>query len=248
MPVSATKIKKKVYPPLSMKDRFSRNVSDRSRIIFLLLLSLVFLGFLSCRPVVPPPPSVVIIPLPSETLLTSSGPSEEDVAKTARPVVDIPPPVPVLPPLKEEIKVLPPEQWKIVVNKTQRKLFLYQQGELCKMYPVDLGKNPKGPKLHQGDMKTPEGDYRVIEKRDRGQTQFYLAFLLNYPNEIDRRRYEMAVKNGVVPNEIGIGSLIEIHGEGIGFDWTKGCIALDNRHMQELFRQIPVGTVVKIEP
>jgi hypothetical protein len=231
-----------------MNDRFFRNTSVLSRAKFFLLLSLLFLGILSCRPVVPPPPTAVIIPLPLESLTVPSGPSEEDLAKTAQIVLDIPPPVPVLPPLKEEIKLLPPEQWKIVINKTQRKLFLYQQGELCKMYPVDLGKNPKGPKLHQGDMKTPEGDYRVIEKRNRGQTQFYLAFLLNYPNEIDRKRFEMAVKNGVVPNEVGIGSLIEIHGEGIGFDWTKGCIALDNRHMQELFGQIPVGTVVKIEP
>jgi lipoprotein-anchoring transpeptidase ErfK/SrfK len=231
-----------------MNDRSFRNASFLSRTKIFLLLSLLFLGILSCRQVVPPPPTVVIIPLPPGTLTVPSRPSEEDVAKTSQIILDIPPPVPVLPPLKEEIKLLPPEQWKIVINKTQRKLFLYQQGDLCKMYPVDLGKNPKGPKLHQGDMKTPEGDYRVIEKRDRGQTQFYLAFLLNYPNEIDRRRYEMAVKNGVVPNEIGIGSLIEIHGEGIGFDWTKGCIALDNLHMQELFSQIPVGTVVKIEP
>ncbi|MFH0787517.1 MAG: L,D-transpeptidase [Pseudomonadota bacterium] len=228
-----------------MNCRSSVNPIDLNRATFFLLLALLFLGLISCRQVVPPPPAAVITPLPSESL---PGPSEEDVAKTARAVIDIPSPVPVLPPWKEEVKLLPPEQWKIVIKKNQRKLFLYQQGELLKMYPVDLGKNPQGPKVYQGDMKTPEGEYRVIAKRDRGQTRFYLAFLLNYPNETDRMRYEMAVKNGRLPKDIGIGGLIEIHGEGIGFDWTKGCIALLNTYMQELFNQIPVGTPVWIEP
>jgi murein L,D-transpeptidase YafK len=196
----------------------------------------------------PPPPLVMNIPLPSETLMVPPGPSEEDLAKTTRTVVDIPLPVPVLPPLKEEIKVLPPEQLKIVVKKTQRKLFLFQQGELLQVYPIDLGENPKGPKIHQGDMRTPEGEYRIIEKKDRGQTKFYLAFLLNYPNQADRIRYEKAVQDRKLPKDIGIGGLIEIHGEGVGIDWTKGCIALDNRHMEELFCQIPVGTPVRIEP
>jgi hypothetical protein len=231
-----------------MKCRSSLKSIDLYRAILFFLLPSLFLGLMSCRQMIPPPPSVGSGPLPSETPPVPSMPSEEEVAKTARTVRDIPPPVPILPPLKEEIKLLPPEKCKIVVKKNQHKLFLYQQGELRKIYPVDLGKNPKGPKVYQGDMKTPEGEYRVVAKRDRGQTQFHLAFLLNYPNESDRRRYEMAIKNGLVRNDLGIGSLIEIHGEGMGFDWTKGCIALFNNHMQELFNQVPLGTPVKIEP
>lgn len=228
-----------------MNCKSSVNPINLSRAVFFLLLALSSLGLLSCRQVVPPPPAVVSIPQPPER---PPGPSEEDVAKTAQAVVDIPPPVPVLPPLKEEIKLLPPEEWKIVVKKNQRKLFLYQQGALLKMYPIDLGKNPNGPKVYQGDLRTPEGKYRIIGKRDLGQTRFYLAFLLNYPNETDRVRYELAVKNGKLSKDTGIGGQIEIHGEGMGFDWTKGCIALTNSHMRELFRQIPVGTAVWIEP
>jgi lipoprotein-anchoring transpeptidase ErfK/SrfK len=247
--VSVTKFKEKIFFfPLIMSRRASLNWLDCIHWALLFLLAAFFsLSLITCRQVVPAP-SVVVIPLPSESSPDQVLPSDEVLAKKARTVLDLPPPVPIAPPMKDEVKIPPPEAWKIVVSKTQHKLFLYQQGELLKMYPVDLGKNPKGPKVHQGDMKTPEGEYRVVEKRDRGQTQFYLAFLLNYPNEADRQRYETAVKSGWVRNDVGIGSLIEIHGEGMGWDWTKGCIALKNSHMQELFNQIPVGTPVWIEP
>ena len=218
----------------------------RTKILF--LSAFLFLGLLSCRQVIPPPQRAVAIPPPLETLPAPGLPSSAELAKAAKAVVDIPPPIPVLP-LQEGVTILPsPDQLKIVVKKNQRKLLLYQQGELVKIFPVDLGVNPKGPKLHHGDMKTPEGEYRVVGKRDRGQTNYYLAFLLNYPNESDRIRYEVAVQNGRLPKGIGIGGLIEIHGEGKGKDWTQGCIALINTHMQELFNQIPVGTTVWIEP
>jgi murein L,D-transpeptidase YafK len=165
--------------------------------------------------------------------------------------MDIPPPVSILPPMKGEVKLPPPETVKIVVKKGQHKLFLYLQGELLKMYPVDLGENPKGPKICQGDMKTPEGQYSIVQKKDRGHTKFYQALLLNYPNEVDRVHYDWAIKNGWIPDDIGIGGSIEIHGEGVGgvgVDWTNGCIALINNQMEELFSQVPVGTPVWIEP
>jgi len=219
------------------------------RIKSLLLLFFVILGLLSCRQVIPPPPPpVVIVPPPAKIEPVPAPFSEEKTALTAQTVVDIPPPIPILPPLKEEIKMPPPEAVKIVVKKKERKLLLYQHGELFKMYPVDLGKNPKGSKIHQGDMKTPEGEYCIVEKRDLGQTKFYLALVLNYPNDQDKIRYETAVRNGLLPKETGIGGMIEIHGEGLGFDWTQGCIALGNPSMQELFKKIPLGTTVRIEP
>jgi lipoprotein-anchoring transpeptidase ErfK/SrfK len=235
-----------------MNGNFFINQPWLGRTKVLLWLALFFLGFVSCRQVVPPPPSIVKLPQPQETRLVPSLPPEKETAQEeAQAVMDIPPPVPILPPMKGEVKLPPPETVKIVVKKGQRKLFLYQQGELLNMYPVDLGENPKGPKICQGDNKTPEGQYCFIQKKDRGQTKFYQAFLLNYPNEADRIHYDWAVINGWIPKDIGIGGLIEIHGEGVGgvgVDWTNGCIALLNRHMEELFSQVPVGTPVWIEP
>ena len=217
-----------------------------SRILFLFFSTFLFLGLLSCSRVIPPPQTATAVPLPPGP--TPNQPSSEELALTARIVDDIPPPVPVLPALKDMVQVLPPESWQIVVKKKQRKLLLFQEGELLKWYPIDLGENPEGPKVHQGDMKTPEGEYRIVEKKNQGQTKYYLALVLDYPNDSDRIRYEQALKNKQFSEEIGIGGLIEIHGEGIGVDWTQGCIALINSYMQELFDQIPIGTKVRIEP
>jgi lipoprotein-anchoring transpeptidase ErfK/SrfK len=240
-----------------MNGRISEAYNILRRKIPLLLLPLLFLGLISCREWLVPPsslPPTVSTPLPSGPVQAPEAPSEKDLSKTARVILDIPPPVSILPPLplspegKETINLPPPELWRIVVKKNERKLLLYQKGELLHTYPIDLGEKPWGPKIHQGDMRTPEGDYRIIEKKDRGQTKYYLAFLLNYPNETDRLRYEKAVKEGRFPKDTGIGGLIEIHGYGKGMDWTQGCIALKNDHIRELFSQIPVGTPVKIEP
>ena len=55
-------------------------------------------------------------------------------------------------------------------------------------------------------------------------------------------------RKGKFPREVGIGGLIEIHGEGRGADWTQGCVALYNHHMTELFKNIPPGTPVWIDP
>ena len=227
----------------------NRLFSGRS--LLLLLTVLLALELFSCHQVVPPPPSVVKIPQFMETQPLPAVPSKGEPVKEAETVIDIPPPIPILPPMKGEIKLPSPEPVKIIVKKSQRKLFVYEQGELLKTYPVDLGTNPKGPKICQGDMKTPEGQYCIVQKRDRGQTKFYQALLLNYPNEADRIHYDWAIKNGWIPKDVGIGGLIEIHGEGIGgagVDWTNGCIALLNGHMEELFSEVPVGTPVWIEP
>ncbi len=213
-----------------------------SRTKILLLSFFLFMELISCSQMTPPPQPVLSIPLPPETTPVT------EPALTPRIVVDIPPPVSVQPPMKPVIQVLPPEAWKIVVKKRERKLLLFQHGELVKWYPVDLGEIPTGPKVCQGDKKTPEGEYRIIQKKDGGQTKYYRAFLLDYPNETDRIRYNRAVENGYLPKDKGIGGLIEIHGEGKGVDWTQGCMALINSHMEELFNQIPVGTSVRIDP
>lgn len=190
-------------------------------------------------PLPPPPPQEVI--LPPERF--EAGPVEE-----------IPPLEPRRPAAIKKPSLLPPppitllEDWLIVVKKGKRKLLLYRDCRLFKTFPIDLGDNPQGPKLYQGDRRTPEGLYRIIDKKDRGQTKYYLALLLDYPNDRDRVRYELALKLGKVPNGLGIGSLIEIHGEGRGEDWTEGCIALYNQHMSDLFQKVPLGTPVWIDP
>jgi murein L,D-transpeptidase YafK len=212
---------------------------------FLFGLSLLF----ACRSYVPTE-RVVYSPPP----LSQEQPPPAVAVPEALPAGDIPPLEPRKPAALKKPSLIPPpsitfsEDWLVVVKKGKRKLHLYRDCRLVKTFPIDLGENPKGPKLHQGDMRTPEGLYRVVEKKDRGQTKYYLALLLDYPNDQDRARFEAAVRKGKISPVTGIGSLIEIHGEGRGEDWTQGCVALYNHHMTELFNQIPQGTPVWIDP
>jgi hypothetical protein len=204
----------------------------------------------ACRSYVPTE-KATSLPLPPLKQQLASSPA---VLTEAPPAEDIPPLEPRKPADLKKPSLIPPppitlsEEWLVVVKKGKRKLHLYRDCRLVKTFPIDLGENPKGPKLYQGDMRTPEGLYRVIEKKDLGQTKYYLALLLDYPNEQDRARHELAVRKGKIPSEAGIGGLIEIHGEGRGEDWTQGCVALYNQHMTELFKNIPPGTPVWIDP
>ena len=69
--------------------------------------------------------------------------------------------------------------------------------------------------------------------------------MINYPNEDDRKHFQIAREKGLVPHRTGIGSLIEIHGGGKDI-MTYGCIAMNNRDIDELFNIVKVGTPVTI--
>ncbi|MEK6618278.1 MAG: L,D-transpeptidase [Nitrospirota bacterium] len=135
----------------------------------------------------------------------------------------------------------------IVVSKADRLLTLYRNGRPVISYPVKLGYNGILEKRYQGDGATPEGQYRVIMKRDRGQTRFYRALLLDYPNSEDRHRFHLARTAGAIPAESFIGGQIEIHGEdNVFLSQTLGCIMLDNHQIDALFDEAEVGTPVTI--
>ncbi|MBM4121378.1 MAG: L,D-transpeptidase [Nitrospira sp.] len=135
----------------------------------------------------------------------------------------------------------------IVVSKADRLLTLYRNGRAVVSYPVELGYNGILEKRYQGDGATPEGYYRVIRKRDRGQTKFYRALLLDYPNSEDRRRFRKARVAGVIPVSALVGGEIEIHGgDDRAVSQTLGCIMLENRQIDALFEATDEGTPVTI--
>jgi lipoprotein-anchoring transpeptidase ErfK/SrfK len=135
----------------------------------------------------------------------------------------------------------------VIVHKADHRLTLYAAGRRVKTYRADMGFNLVGDKAVSGDGATPEGRYRVTVKKDRGRSIYHMALLLDYPNAEDRAEFARLKRKGQVPRHAGMGGLIEIHGEGgRGKDWTKGCVALTNRDMEDLFRRVPVGTPVTI--
>lgn len=135
----------------------------------------------------------------------------------------------------------------LIVDKLNRKLHVYVTGKRVETFTAELGSKGLRRKLHSGDQATPEGRYRVTEVRGPGRTNFYKALLLDYPNAEDRARYAHGKQTGQVPLRAGIGSLIEIHGDGgQGRDWTDGCVALNDRDMDKVFARARVGTAVTI--
>lgn len=133
----------------------------------------------------------------------------------------------------------------IVVVKDRNTLTLYDGGKPVKTYRVDLGYRSVSDKLRAGDAATPEGRYRIVARKPR--STYYKALLLDYPNEEDRAEFERLRRRGHLPRGAMPGGLIEIHGEGgRGKDWTRGCLALSNRDMDDLFGRVGVGTPVTI--
>ena len=135
----------------------------------------------------------------------------------------------------------------IVVSKDDHHLTLYESGREVRTWPADIGLNNMTDKSRSGDHATPEGRYKVTSKRNVGQTAYYKALMLDYPNQEDRKRFDELRRQGQIPKGAGPGSLIEIHGEGgRAKDWTRGCVAVSNDDMDQLFARVRVGTPVTI--
>lgn len=136
----------------------------------------------------------------------------------------------------------------ILVEKSARRLTLLHNGLPLKRYKISLGRNPIGNKEEQGDNKTPEGVYK-IDWRNK-QSLFHRALHISYPtpDEVERAR-----RRGVSP-----GGDILIHGlpNGRGWigslhsylDWTRGCIAVTDEEIDEIWDAVPDGTSVEIRP
>jgi hypothetical protein len=138
-------------------------------------------------------------------------------------------------------------EYSIIVDKFSHKLYVYQKGTLKMEFQAEMGKNWVGDKRVRGDMATPEGMYKVVKKLGPGSTRYHKALLLDYPNAEDKARFRSEILNGSIPENAGIGGLIEIHGHGgRGTDWTEGCIAITDTEMDAVFKIAKAGTPVTI--
>ena len=91
---------------------------------------------------------------------------------------------------------------RIVVEKSARRLSMFRGGNQIKTYRIALGASPVGAKREEGDMKTPEGIYKIDGRNP--QSSFHLALHISYPSDDDNKR---AAAHGV-----SAGSDIMIHG------------------------------------
>jgi len=137
---------------------------------------------------------------------------------------------------------------RVVVRKSERKLYLMKSGKVLRSYRVALGLSPEGHKLREGDFRTPEGSYRLAERN--ADSDFFLSIRINYPSAADSFR---ARKLGVAP-----GGAIMIHGQPNEpshsaeyyrrTDWTNGCIAVSNGDMVDIWLMTSRDTPIDIYP
>lgn len=136
----------------------------------------------------------------------------------------------------------------IHVDKSERTLTLLRGGEALKTYRIAIGGGGDGPKRREGDRLTPEGDYTIVGRNPNSIA--HLSLRISYPSPED---VAAAEARGEPP-----GGDIMIHGilNGYGHlgelhrltDWTDGCIAVTNQEMDEIWRAVPDGTPIRIEP
>lgn len=139
------------------------------------------------------------------------------------------------------------KSYAILVDKFSRECILYYSGKPKYRFTVELGKNWIGDKHHRGDKATPEGLYKVVDKKEGRHTSYHKALLLNYPNNEDIAQYNEEIKNGLISRSSHIGGHIEIHGNGgKGIDWTEGCVAISDPDMDRLYKHCRQGTPVAI--
>jgi len=150
---------------------------------------------------------------------------------------------------------------RILICKAERKLHVFDGEDLMKTYRISLGTAPVGDKIEEGDGHTPEGEFYIFAKNP--ESKYHLSLAVSYPGVeagvrglnsglISQDEYEAILEaveaKKMPPQRTRLGGEIYIHGGGTDGDWTRGCIAMADRDIEEIFEAIAVGTPVRIEP
>lgn len=139
-----------------------------------------------------------------------------------------------------------PPVTSVLVNKSQRKMYLLNGNRALKVYDIGLGFAPAGHKNFEGDGRTPEGTY-YIDRRNPN-SRYHLSVGVSYPNVEDNARAMSLGRSA--------GSDIFIHGQGPEGrvlskqrrDWTVGCIAVTDEEVEDIYAMVQDGTPIIISP
>ncbi len=146
---------------------------------------------------------------------------------------------------------------RIAISKSAHTMTLYGKGSRgievpISTYRVAIGPGGAGEKLREGDSVTPVGHYHVVFKKP----STYRVFMrLDYPNQDDRARFARLKASGALPSTARIGGDVGIHGAPPqpewksvhkNYDWTLGCIAVDDDEIEAIAKVVPEGTPVDI--
>lgn len=147
------------------------------------------------------------------------------------------------------------------IYKNNKVLEVWEGDKLIVTFPIGIGKEEFGHKIFEGDLRTPEGQYKICVKNPK--SKFHLSLGLNYPNLEDARRalndqridfetferIEKALKSELRPPwDTILGGQIYIHGDLENKNWTEGCIRMYKEDIEFLYQRTEVNTLVKIYP
>ncbi len=153
------------------------------------------------------------------------------------------------------------EDPRVVVIKSQKRLFLFNGTELVRSYPVRTGQDGASGLGFVENGQTPTGQFRICMKNIGSANHRFLA--LDYP-PLDLARQAMragllstgevaaiadAHDRGICPPwSTPLGGGIGIHGSADAANQTAGCIALRNEDVAELFDVLRSGDPVEVLP
>jgi murein L,D-transpeptidase YafK len=160
---------------------------------------------------------------------------------------------------------------RITVAKRSRELSLQSGPVSVRTYPIALGRNSEADKSVEGDEATPLGEFYICAKNPR--SRYFLSLCISYPNAEDAERglaaglisvgehaqiLDAVNARRMPPQKTRLGGEIYIHGNGDGNGkghddrseprGTRGCIALNDADMQDLYDRVSIGTPVIIFP
>jgi murein L,D-transpeptidase YafK len=169
------------------------------------------------------------------------------------------PPAPAPPPPCERVA-------RIEVAKSARMLTAECDGGARLVFPVALARE-RGPKQRAGDLRMPEGEYRIAGAARA--SRFGLFLPIDYPSTADaarglvagvitREEHDAIVhaheRSALPPQDTALGGHLGLHGEGtrwrgdLDLDWTEGCVALADEAIDRLARLVARGPPVQIIP
>lgn len=162
--------------------------------------------------------------------------------------------------------ILPNERWLLVDSASATLRVMRGEREEARFEDIALGRRGIKPVHYRGDHSTPAGEFRIDAINHN--SQYSLFFRLNYPTVAhatlaleagrltpeEHERIALAEWQGrPPPYDTALGGLIGIHGIGQGslsmhrsFNWTEGCVALDNEQIHRLAAYVRVGMRVII--
>lgn len=160
-----------------------------------------------------------------------------------------------------------------IAIKSKYKLYHIEQGKIIDTIEIALGQNPLFHKIREGDNRTPEGEYRFIQKAKgpfSGTVGPYFGprwIRINYPNSYDaengfingritkkeRDQIQTQIKNGEQPlKNTALGGGIGIHGWNGAWDVnghrniTWGCISINNSDLLKFYNKVNIGDIIFI--